>query len=257
MSQRGKKTPRDIRFTAQHLEENAILCGLEAAAAKKVLEQGELLHLPVRHRIYEAEQEITAAYFPIDAVISIVARMIDGTQIEIGTIGREGVSAFPLLLGETKTANESYCQVPGLAVRIPVGLFRDLMQTTMSFRRQLDRYIQAYVNLLGQLAACNRLHSIYERCSRWLLFTQDRVGGNEIELTHEYLAMMLGTGRPGVSIAAGTLQNAGFIRYAHGRITILDRAGLEDSACECYAVARAQFADLPRLVRHDGRTARA
>lgn len=258
MSQSRKKPLKDLRLTAQHLEENSILSGLVGSSAKAVLEQGELLHLPVRHRIYESEKEIADAYFPIDAVISIVARMIDGTQIEVGTIGREGVSALPLLLGATSTANESYCQVPGRAVRIPVGLFRDLMLTTKPFRQLLDRYIQAYVNMLGQLAACNRLHSIYERCARWLLFTQDRVGGDTIELTHEYLAMMLGTGRSGVSIAAGTLQNAGFIRYAHGNITILDRAGLQSASCECYEVARAQFADFPRSVNGtEKRAARA
>lgn len=248
MSRSQKKPPKEQRLSPQHLDENAILRGLTGAAASAVLEQGELLTLPVRQRIYESEVEITDAYFPIDAVISIVARMEDGTMIEVGTIGREGVSAFPLLLGATSTTNESYCQVPGRAVKIPVALFRELQLTTDSFRQLLDRYIQAYVNMLGQLAACNRLHSVYERCARWLLFTQDRVGGEAIELTHEYLAMMLGTGRSGVSIAAGTLQNAGFIRYAHGKITIVDRVGLQDASCECYKVARAQFADLPRPV---------
>lgn len=246
--------PPKVALTKQNLEENSILSGLEGAAARAVLEQGELLYLPVRRRIYETDKEITDAYFPIDSVISIVARMKDGTSIEVGTIGREGVSAIPLLLGATSTANESYCQVPGRAVKIPVELFRELMLTTKRFRQLLDRYLQAYVNMLGQLAACNRLHSVYERCARWLLVTQDRVDGDAFALTHEYLAMMLGTGRSGVSIAAATLQNAGFIQYAHGKITILDRAGLETASCECYEVARAQFADVPPVVNgtHDG-----
>jgi hypothetical protein len=95
--------------------------------------------------------------------------------------------------------------------------------------------------MLGQLAACNRLHHVYERCARWLLMTHDRVGAREIRLTHEYLAMMLGTQRSGVTIAAAMLQSAGFIRYGHGTITILDRSGLEDASCECYEVAREQF----------------
>lgn len=247
MSRDGKQSRRE-HLSAQHLEQNAILSGLEGAMAATVLKEGELLFLPVRQQVYESDKEITDAYFPIDAVISIVARMQDGTMIEVGTIGREGVSAIPLLLGATSTANESYCQVPGRAVKIPVALFREMMLTTKPFRQLLDRYIQAYVNMLGQLAACNRLHSVYERCARWLLFTQDRVGGEAFELTQEYLAMMLGTGRSGVSIAAATLQNAGFIRYAHGKIAILDRSGLLDASCECYAVARSQFVDLPRAV---------
>jgi CRP-like cAMP-binding protein len=122
----------------------------------------------------------------------------------------------------------------------------------MPFRQLLDRYMQGYVNMLGQLAACNRLHSVYERCARWLLMTRDRVDVDAIPLTHEFLAMMLGTGRSGVTIAAATLQQAGFIKYAHGLITILDRPGLENASCECYEVAREQFGGLLRRVNgHD------
>jgi CRP-like cAMP-binding protein len=135
-------------------------------------------------------------------------------------------------------------------VKIKAPLFRELMADS-DFRQLLDRYLQAYVNMLGQLAACNRLHSVYERCARWLLMTHDRVSFDDIPLTHEYLAMMLGTGRSGVTIAAGILQQAGFIKYAHGTITIIDRAGLEDASCECYEVAREQFAGVLRS--HEGR----
>lgn len=173
--------------------------------------------------------------------------MQDGNMIEVGTIGREGISAIPLLLGATSTANECYCQVPGLAVKIGATIFQSLKAQT-KFRQLLDRYVQAYVNMLGQLAACNRLHSVYERCARWLLMSQDRVGAPEIRLTHEYLAMMLGTQRSGVTIAAGILQNAGFIKYGRGVITILDRNGLENASCECYDVAREQFGGLLRSV---------
>jgi hypothetical protein len=167
-------------------------------------------------------------------------------MIEVGTIGREGVSAIPLLLGGTSTANECYAQVPGRAIRIDSSLFLRLRENA-KFRQLLDRYVQAYVNMLGQLAACNRLHTVYERCARWLLMTQDRVGSDSMELTHEYLAMMLGTQRSGVTIAAGTLQQAGFITYGHGVITILDREGLEGASCECYDVAQAQFGGLLRM----------
>jgi CRP-like cAMP-binding protein len=114
------------------------------------------------------------------------------------------------------------------------------------FRRLLDRYLQAYINFLGQLAACNRLHSVYERCARWLLLTHDRVAEDDLPLTHEFLAMMLGTRRSGVTIAAATLQKAGFIQYGKGHIKILDRPGLEDASCECYGVAQEQFAGLLR-----------
>jgi len=230
------------------MEQNAMLRDLEDAVASKILHRGELVNLSLRQQIYVPEQPILEVYFPLECVLSIVTRMEAGNQIEVGTIGREGMSALPLLMGASTTANDCYCQVRGSAVRISTALFREISSTSRVFRQLLDRYLQAYVNMLGQLAACNRLHSVYYRCSRWLLMTRDRVSSDRIPLTHEYLAMMLGTGRSGVTIAAGTLQKAGFIRCTHGTITILDREGLQDASCECYAVARAQFGGLLRTM---------
>ena len=236
-------------LTTESMRLNAILSSLEEPEIRAVVERGTLVLLPVRHEIYRPDERIEDVFFPLDCVLSIVTRMKDGSQIEVGTIGREGVSAIPLLLGATTTANESYCQVPGTAVRMDVALFERL-QTNPKFRQLLNRYVQAYVNMLGQLAACNRLHSVYERCARWLLMTQDRVETSDIPLTHEYLAMMLGTQRSGVTIAAGTLQKAGFITYGHGIISIVDRSGLEGASCECYDVAREQFGGFLRSVTH-------
>jgi len=227
---------------------NAILNAVAPGTSAAIVEQGELVDLALRQVIYEPEQKINDVYFPLDSVLSIVARMQDGTEIEIGTVGREGTSAFPLLMGASSTANLCYCQVRGLAIRISATLFRQLAASDPWFRQLLDRYLQAYVNMLGQLAACNRLHTVYERCARWLLMTRDRVDEDAIPLTHEFLAMMLGTGRSGVTIAAATLQQAGFIKYAHGIINIIDRPGLEDAACECYLVARERFGGLLRAV---------
>lgn len=235
-------------LTPELLGKNSILAGLDDSGASSMMRNGELVSLALRDKIYEPEKPIRDVYFPLDSVLSIVTRMQDGNQIEVGTIGREGMSAFPLLLGASSTANDCYCQVRGSAIKVSTKLFRDMSARNAGFRQLLDRYLQAYVNMLGQLAACNRLHSVYERCARWLLMTHDRVNFDEIALTHEYLAMMLGTGRSGVTIAAATLQQAGFIRYAHGKIEILDRAGLENASCECYQVAREQFAGLLRYV---------
>ena len=227
------------------LKQNAILGGLSPSMIVEVIETGKLITLQTPQQIYEAGAPIREVYFPIDAVLSVVTQMRDGGSIEVGTVGREGVSAIPLLLGSTTSANESYCQVPGRSVVISSDRFRRLLGIgDDSFRSVLDRFLQAYVNMLGQLAACNGLHTIYERCARWLLLTHDRVNSNEIALTHEYLAMMLGARRSGVTIAAATLQQAGFIRYAHGHIVILNRQGLEEASCECYSVARAQFGPL-------------
>ena len=236
--------PAPVKIRPEHLAINAILNGLgdQGAAA---LRGAVLVDLAVRDPIYQPNEEISEVFFPLDCVLSIVTRMKDGNAIEVGTVGREGCSAIPLLLGAKTTANESYCQVAGTAIKIDADVFESL-RGKPGFGHMLDRYVQAYVNMLGQLAACNRLHSVYERCARWLLMTQDRVGTNEIGLTHEYLAMMLGTQRSGVTIAAGTLQQAGFISYARGVITILDRDGLEGASCECYEVAREQFGGLLR-----------
>jgi CRP-like cAMP-binding protein len=235
-------------LTRDLLRQNVILRGLEESVAADVLGQCKLVNLKLRQKIYEPEQRITDVYFPLESVLSVVTRMEDGSQIEIGTIGREGMSAFPLLMGASTTANDSFCQVRGSAIVMSADLFRELKDAHSGFRQLLDRYLQAYVNMLGQLAACNRLHTVYERCARWLLMTFDRVGLEEIPLTHEYLAMMLGTGRSGVTIAAATLQQAGFITYGHGNIRIHNRAGLADAACECYAVSRKQFGGLLRQI---------
>lgn len=239
------KSIKTLPLTQAMLKENAILAGLSSRMIGDVLEVGRLIELRTPQQIYEAGREIRRVYFPIDSVLSVVTQMRDGGSIEVGTVGREGVSAIPLLLGATTSANESYCQVPGRAVVIDSDHFRRLLRAENDrFRNVLDRFLQAYVNMLGQLAACNGKHSINQRCARWLLLTHDRVNSDKIALSHEYLAMMLGAHRSGVTIAAAGLQRAGFISYAYGHIVILDRAGLEKMSCECYAVAREQFGPL-------------
>ncbi len=232
-------------LTPELLRHNAILAGLDPAQAAFVTERAVVRQLRLRDSIYQPDEPIREVYFPIDCVLSIVTRMRDGSQVEVGTVGREGLSALPILFGAVTTANESYCQVPGTAVRMPLAAF-NVLKEDPRFRQLLDRYVQAYVNMLGQLAACNRLHSVYERCARWLLMTRDRVAADDIPLTHEYLAMMLGTQRSGVTLAAGILRKAGFIDYRGGVITIVDRASLIDAACECYHVAEEQFGGLLR-----------
>jgi CRP-like cAMP-binding protein len=185
--------------TAEILSRNSLLKGLSGDDAIAAAEAGRLVELRTRHEIYAANAEIHEAFFPIDAVLSVVARLEDGQLIEVGTIGREGVSGIPLLLGATTSANESFCQVPGLAISLPAPFFTHLAEKNPEFRRLLDQYLQAYINLLGQLAACNRLHSVYERCARWLLLTHDRVKSDVLFLTHEFLGVMLGARRSGVT----------------------------------------------------------
>lgn len=225
---------------------NYILTSLQGRDLAAVVKEGRVVVLPVRAVIYGANQPIAEAIFPIDAVLSVVTTMREGGAIEVGTIGREGTSALPIIMGAHTTANECYCQVPGTAMTISGGLFQQLRNTNPTFAAHLDRYLQGYVNFLGQLAGCNRLHHINQRCARWLLLTHDRVGRDDILLTQEYLAMMLGSSRSGVTIALAALQRAGLISYARGHITILDHDGLEAVSCECYAVAKEQFGGLLR-----------
>ncbi len=225
--------------------QNSILAGLNEAAVSDVLQQGRLIYIETPRQIYEAGRTIEDVYFPIDAVLSVVTGMRNGDSIEVGTVGREGFSAIPLLLGATTSTNESYCQVRGRVVVISSELFKRLMsEADEKFLGVVNRFLQAYVNMLGQLAACNGMHSVLERCARWILLTNDRVNSDTIALTHEYLAMMLGSRRSSVSTAAATLQSAGLIQYAHGEIRVVNRKGLERASCECYEVARAEFGPL-------------
>jgi CRP-like cAMP-binding protein len=242
---RKRKVDEVLALTSAELIQNSVLAGLNETAASEVLREGRLLYIETPRQIYEAGRPINDVYFPIDAVLSVVTQMRNGGSIEVGTVGREGFSAIPLLLGATTSANESYCQVRGRVVVISTDHFhRLLLNADEKFRRVLDRFVQAYVNMLGQLAACNGMHSILERCARWMLLTHDRVNSDTIALTHEYLAMMLGSRRSSVTTAAATLQSAGLIQYAHGQIRVLNRPGLEQASCECYEVAREQYAPL-------------
>jgi hypothetical protein len=201
------------RLNAELLRGNTLLRGLEGADQAAILESAKLVLLKTRQKIYDAEREIGEVFFPIDSVLSIVAELANGDMIEVGTVGCEGVSAIPLLLGSTTSANESYCQVPGMAISIAPALFTRLERENVEFRKLLDRYLQAYINLLGQLAACNRLHSIYERSARWILMTQDRVKADV--LPHARVSRddaglaTFGRERGGCDIARGRLHHVG------------------------------------------------
>lgn len=244
----GKKRAQEHRADSEHfLSQNAIFALLNEHERDAVRGDGELVEFELRQSVYQPEAPIDAAYFPIDCVLSVVTRMQDGSMIEVGTIGREGTTAIPLIMGANTTANDSFCQVDGRAWKIPAQSFLALLEGSRDFRLAMNRYLQAYVNMLGQMAACNGLHSVLERCARWLLMTQDRVNRSDFPMTHEFLAAMLGSRRSGVTVGAATLQGAGYIRYAHGQMTILNRAGLEATACECYKVAQEQFNSLLQL----------
>jgi CRP-like cAMP-binding protein len=202
----------------------------------------ELVDLELHQMLARQGERFTHAYFPEGAIISLVNRMADGGGVEVGTIGNEGMAGLPAYLGAEATESETFCQVAGPAVRVPVPALVEASAEHPSLRQLLNRYTQAYLSQIAQSAACNRLHDIERRCARWLLMTHDRVNRAKVfPLKQEFLAEMLGVRRAGVTVAAGALQEAGIIQYRRGAIRVLDREGLERAACECYAVVRQSF----------------
>lgn len=197
--------------------------------------------LALRQSIYKPLEPITHIYFPENAMISLVAITSEGASVEVGVVGREGVTGIPALLGVDATPNESMVQHADGALKMRAEVAREEFKRGGVFQDQILRYVQANTIQISQTAACNRLHSIEERLARWLLMTQDRAASVELMLTQEFLAMMLGVRRAGVTDAAITLQADGYINYKRGHITILDRAGLEEAACECYRIVKAEY----------------
>ena len=181
-------------------------------------------------------------YFPETAIASVISRMEGGGAVEVRTIGNEGMVGVPVLLDASAEAVETVTQIPGTALRLPAEALARAADARPRLRRLLHRYTHAYLTQVSQSAACNRLHSIEQRCARWLLMTHDRVDRvDRFPLTQEFLAIMLGVRRAGVTVAAGALQDSGLIRYRRGSIQVLDRAGLEAAACPCYGIVRREF----------------
>jgi CRP-like cAMP-binding protein len=206
-----------------------------------VLDSLERVRLPLRTIIYQQAAPIRHIYFPIDCIVSVVKVMNDGTQIEVITIGREGLTGAQALLDSSSGGALTTVQIAGDAYRIPLDGFGMLCERYPAVRRFAERYLSAQLDAMAQSIACNRLHSVSERCARWLLTIYDRVERPEIGLTHEALATMLGVRRAGVSIAAAALQAQGLISYSRGRFSVLDPQGLAGVACECYGTIREAF----------------
>ncbi|HEY6468366.1 MAG TPA: Crp/Fnr family transcriptional regulator [Candidatus Dormibacteraeota bacterium] len=195
-------------------------------------------HLTVKTVLFDPGQVITSVHFPIDGVVSLVTPLADGNIVEVATIGNEGMVGVPLVAGGS-LAVRAISQVGGRTLRMDANVFIAELERLEGFRKLIQRYVQALFGQISQAAACNRLHSNEERLSRWLLMSHDRVGMDAFPITHEFLGQMLGSRRATVTLSAGLLQAAGLIRYHRGRVTIVDRAGLEGVSCECYAIIKA------------------
>lgn len=200
-----------------------------------------VVDVEARKPIYDHGEVIDQLYFPLDAVMSLVADMDDGSVFEIATVGREGVVGVEALIQSQDSDHRIFVQVPGRAVRVPTDRIRELVGQDPGLETLIFRYVRALMAQISRSAACNRAHPVDERTARWLLQTHDRVGRDDFPLTQEFLGQMLGVARPRVSTAAATLQRAGFIRYSRGHLRVTDRQGLEDASCECYRVITAEY----------------
>ena len=198
----------------------------------------QIIKLELRDVISQFEAEVTHVHFPVTAMASLLAVLEDDDPVEVGTVGSEGMVGLMIALGVDQSPHRVICQMAGEMLRLPVQQFRDALVASPSLSRLMHRYAAFSLREEGQTIACNALHTIEARACRWLLMINDQARRDEFPMTQEFLAYMLGVRRQTVTVVAGTLQGAGLIRVRRGMIAILDREGLEDATCECYATTR-------------------
>jgi CRP-like cAMP-binding protein len=221
---------------------NRILLGLPRHEREKVLPKLELVRLRSRQMLHDVGDTLQSAYFCNTGLISILSVFSDGKSVEVGLIGREGFLGLPLVAGFRSASTRAMAQIEGTAFRIGADSLQTILAQCPQLERSLQQFSQVMAMQATQIAACNRLHEVEERLGRWLLMSADRVGTDDLPLTQELLAQMLGTRRSSVTLAAGILQKAGLISYTRGNVTIVDRPKLEEAACECYALMQRQIA---------------
>jgi CRP-like cAMP-binding protein len=194
--------------------------------------------------LHEAGGKLDFAYFPNRGLISLVIVMKDGKPVEAGIVGSEGFTGAPAAVGLSNGLLRAVVQIAGDGFRVRVGPLQDTLKSAPHLQLLLNRYAAIRSMQIAQTAACNRLHGIEQRLARWLLMTQDRLNSGSLRITHDFLATMLGTDRPSVSLAAGVLQKKKLIEYTRGAVKIVDRKKLEDCACECYGIIRHYYGEL-------------
>jgi CRP-like cAMP-binding protein len=227
-----------------NIQKNRLLTALPPEDFQRFF--SELCPVPLKSRqiVYETGGPMEYIYFIQEGVASILTDMLNGSTVEVGMIGAEGMLGVAAMLGAETSAQQVIVQVGGTALRMDMARCRKAFDQSADVRRIMHRFTDVLLNLSSQTAACNRLHSVEQRCARWLLMASDRIQSLTLPMTHEFLASMLGVRRAGVTEVAGELQRSSLIRYQRGQLTIIDRDGLEETACECY---RADRAGLDRL----------
>ena len=229
--------------TPQSPNQNYLLAALPTAEFERIAPHLELVAMPLGEVLYESSGQLQHVYFPTTAIVSMHYVMENGASSEIAGVGNEGVLGISLFMGGNTTPSRAIVQTAGHGYRLPARLLMDEFNRAGGRRagvmqNLLLRYTQALLTQISQTAVCNRHHSVEQQLCRWLLLTLDRLPSNELTITQELIASMLGVRREGITVAAGHLQQAGCIRYRRGHITVLDRSGLESRVCECYAVVK-------------------
>ncbi|ESR24163.1 Crp/Fnr family transcriptional regulator [Lutibaculum baratangense] len=221
--------------TSQHLR-NRLLAAMRPEDLERLVPHLQPMEMTAGVILYEPEDLLDTAYFPYDAVISIVSVMRDGGVAEMATVGREGVAGFAWPTSSGRAPGRHLVQLPGSGARMPLQRLHAVAAESVDLQHLLLRYMEVFLRETMQLAACNALHPVEARCARWILMTQDRVGSPELRLTQEFLSEMLGVQRTTVSLVTRTLERQGLIRNRRGLIEVIDRSGLEGASCECYRV---------------------
>ena len=221
-------------------KDNHLLASLPAAEWARWLPHLEWIDMPLGHVFYESGGVQSHVYFPTTAIVSLLYVMENGASAEIAVVGKEGIVGFSLFMGGESTPSRAVVQSAGQGYRVSSEVIKEQFKRAPVLHLML-RYTQALITQMAQTAVCNRHHSLDQQLCRWLLLSLDRLDDNELVMTQELIANMLGVRREGVTEAALKLQQAGFIRYSRGRITVLDRPGLEARTCECYAVVKKEY----------------
>ena len=228
---------------------NRLLVALPDAEYQRLVPHLERVPLPVRQVLHKAGESIEYLYFPHRAIVSLLSTPEEGSMVEVGLVGNDGITGIPTTLGDNIATTIAIVQVPGSGMRMKASVLKTEFERGGSLQSLLLRYMQALFAFVSQNAACNRLHHLEGRLARWLLLVYDRVESNQLPLTHEFIGQMLGVRRAGVTEAANMLQQSGLIRYTRGKITILNRQELEAASCECYEIINGEYA---RLLGTDG-----
>jgi CRP-like cAMP-binding protein len=221
--------------------QNQLLASLPGAVLSRLTPSLELVSMPLGDALYESGSQLSHVYFPTTSIVSLLYVMEDGSSAEIAVVGNEGIVGVALFMGGETTPSRAIVQSAGHAYRLKGQQLKQEFMRAAELQQLLLRYTQALLTQMAQTAVCNRHHSVDQQLCRWLLLSFDRLPSNELVMTQELIANMLGVRREGVTEAAGKLQKAGLIRYNRGRITVTDRVGLEARSCECYAVVKREF----------------